>query len=395
MITAINVISSTGEPSSVAPAGNDTVAKKDRRIPGLDGLRAISILFVLFGHGYASMGGLYAALHIPPAGVHFVGNAHLGVVVFFVISGYLITTLMKRELQRTGTISLKDFYTRRAFRIFPAFYFYLAVIALLTAVHLLEISIAQFVVAGTYTWNYLSKFASPGADGWYLAHFWTLSIEEQFYLLWPLTLLWLRPRKAATLAVILICVTPFIRVASYFIMPGWRGELAILLHTQWDPLMMGSLVALWEGEKGFEERVRPLINNKWLLIAACVLALVITPLLNMRFGNVFGAAAQLTIEIFCIALVMLHVTRSPDTWVGRILNSPVVVFVGTLSYGLYLWQQLFLGHVDKPWKFPFPVNFLIVFACAVFSYFLVEKPFLRMRHTQMSPLKKQATSAVP
>lgn len=376
---------SARESTSTAP----TAPKIDKRIPGLDGLRAISILMVIIYHNEVALKPIFKSLNLPANIIDFLGNGHIGVVIFFVISGYLITTLLKRELERTNTISLKDFYTRRAYRIFPAYYFYLGVIAILAVAGFLDIRFGQFIIAGTYTWNYLFRFVPQGADTWYLVHFWTLAIEEQFYLLWPLTLLWLRPKKAAKLAVFLICLTPFIRVFTHFVMPEWRFDLPRMLHTQWDPLMMGALIALWEGEKFFEDRIRPLINNRWLLLLACITALFIVPLLDRKLGNAFGTIAQVTIEIICIALVLLHVTRNPTTTVGKFLNHPAVVFVGTLSYSLYLWHQLFTGYLNQPWKTPFPGSLLSVVACSLISYYLIEQPFLRLRHTLAARAKKR------
>lgn len=140
-----------------------------KRIPSLDGLRAISILFVVFGH----LGGTRNAPEI----ITFLERyANFGVRVFFIISGYLITTLLLREHAKTSTISLREFYIRRVYRIFSAAYAF-AIVALV--VFASQMRFRDVLTALTYTVNYNS---SPP---WPIGHLWSLAVEEQFYILWP------------------------------------------------------------------------------------------------------------------------------------------------------------------------------------------------------------------
>lgn len=155
-----------------------------KRIPSLDGLRAISIAVVMVGH-LAKWKHVSLPL-LSPYGA-------LGVHVFFVLSGYLITNLLLREQERTSAISLSDFYVRRAFRIFPAAFVFLGVVVALywRERHWTHVAAAVFYVANMDIWR-----------PWIFGHLWSLSIEEQFYLLWPLALKkWYRHRLA-----ILLCV---------------------------------------------------------------------------------------------------------------------------------------------------------------------------------------------
>jgi len=134
-----------------------------RAIPGLDGLRAISIVFVLLAH-------LSGTRHFPNSR-WLMGLGELGVRVFFVISGYLITTILLEELGRKGTISLPRFYFRRAMRLFPAAYFLITVIAAIAALSLLRVDRRDILFAVTYTMNY------NDARGWELGHLWSLAVE--------------------------------------------------------------------------------------------------------------------------------------------------------------------------------------------------------------------------
>ena len=140
------------------------------RIPSLDGLRALSISFVLVGHLALNTGFPIQRSWWTDA------YAHYGVRIFFVISGFLITTLLLGERQKTGKIDLKEFYIRRAYRIFPAAYFYLLVV---TFLFYSSLSLNYLVAAYTYMTSY--AIHSP----WILRHLWSLSVEEQFYMLWP------------------------------------------------------------------------------------------------------------------------------------------------------------------------------------------------------------------
>ena len=182
---------------------------KPRNIPSLDGLRAVSVLLVLASH----MNGVLAQkLPFIPFWLYVFWGA-LGVQTFFVISGFLITHLLLKELNTTGTVNLKRFYFRRAMRIFPPFYVYLAVALSLTLAGFFPGELRAFLVAGTYTWNYL------GTGSELVEHTWSLSLEEQFYLLWPAALVFLGARKSVKLAVCVILLSPVSRIVTYYLFP--------------------------------------------------------------------------------------------------------------------------------------------------------------------------------
>lgn len=171
--------------SAVAPA-NDAAAPRDHaRLSSLDGLRAISIALVIFEHLRRTRGYTLGDLN-----AYFGDYGRLGVTVFFVISGFLITTLLLRERERRGSISLKGFYLRRAVRIFPAFLAFMAFIIVAHEMGWIQLNRYDLVSAFTYTVNY-----HPGRS-WYIGHLWSLSVEEQFYLLWPLALVVLSRTRA-------------------------------------------------------------------------------------------------------------------------------------------------------------------------------------------------------
>src|SRR5574337_202485 len=176
------------------------------RMPSLDGFRAVSILMVLCGHLGGTRGFPVTAIAI----TRWIGDlGALGVQVFFVISGFLITSLLMGEREQTGTISLKNFYLRRVLRIFPASYSFILALLIATMLGWVSLTGRDFAFAATYTVNYYPHHP------WQIGHLWSLSVEEQFYLLWPLALLALRERRALTVAVAAIFTGPLVRFAIH------------------------------------------------------------------------------------------------------------------------------------------------------------------------------------
>ena len=319
------------------------------RIPSLDGFRAFSILLVLLAH-------LSGTRHFVKSGLlEIYGN--VGVRIFFVISGYLITTLLLKEQERTGKISLRDFYIRRAYRILPAAYAFMLPIIVW---HWRELSATNIFAGITYTSNYLH-------DGnWALGHLWSLSVEEQFYLLWPLAFLLLFPWRRG----ILLCAVlagPPLRII-FWLLWGHRG-LEHPFPVVMDALAVGCLLAIL---KPTADRYAALLTSRWLLLAP--VAVFLLPLLQF-FSNRLYLTFGLTALHFGIALSLEHGIRQRYA----LLSAAPVVWVGVMSYSLYLWQQPFLNrHSENPWS-SFPLNLALAFLCACLSHYCVERPFLSLR----------------
>src|SRR5579863_8045750 len=307
---------------------------KPRNIPSLDGLRAISILIVIWAH---SMWALPASIR-DSAMVRFaVGNGANGVAVFFVISGYLITTLLLKEFDKTGRISLGRFYFRRAMRIFPPFYAYLCVLGGLWTLGILTQHLPSFLASATYMFALY-----PFGQGFTIFHTWSLSIEELFYLLWPLTLLLVnRRRNSEWIALGLIIAMPAVRLALYFAVPMLRGHEGFMVQGWIDTMMVGCLLAIVNN------------NQQWVVWrerylrgwVAAILALIYLEgipalglMLSHRTEAIFSVTIARTAAALCIGGVMVYLIDAPASIAGRFLNSPVLTHVGVLSYSLYLWQ---------------------------------------------------------
>ncbi|HWD98258.1 MAG TPA: acyltransferase, partial [Bryobacteraceae bacterium] len=180
--------------------------KNQRSIPSLDGLRALSIALVLLAHARGTRG-FPAWLSSPSIADH----GALGVQIFFVISGFLITSLLLAEKARTGTISLGLFYARRTLRIFPPFYAFLGMIALGRCFGAFQLQWANLFAAAAYAMNYVA------GGVWITGHIWSLSVEEQFYLAWPLLLKLAGTKRALRLAAILALASPLFCLALYLV----------------------------------------------------------------------------------------------------------------------------------------------------------------------------------
>jgi peptidoglycan/LPS O-acetylase OafA/YrhL len=331
-------------------------------LPSLDGLRAVSIILVLLGHAGGTRG-------FPKVNLQIGDYAHLGVVVFFVISGFLITTLLMHEFDTTRRISLQLFYARRSLRIFPASYFYLCVICLLSASNILHLTRTDFWHALTYTVNFL-----PGRS-WQIGHLWSLSVEEQFYLLWPFAFAASGPRKANWVAWAVIVLAILARTVNRVFLIGTPYHDLEMFPMVADSLASGCLLAKLRGWLEGQAWYIRLFDPSWSLV---VLALVLV--LNRLSGYTIVSVLGASIINFGLAFLIHRSVYLAGSPVGRLLNWKPLAFVGVLSYSLYLWQQLFLDRASSAWMNAFPQNLAFAITAALASYFLLEKPLLGLRH---------------
>lgn len=329
------------------------------RLPGLDGVRAIAVLLVVWGHMARFPGS---------SGIESIGVARLGVTVFFVLSGFLITTLLVDERTRLGRVSLRDFYLRRAIRIFPAAYLYIAVAAMVAWFGWIHLQPGDVMHAVTYTTNYHHERA------WSLGHLWSLAVEEQFYLLWPLAFL-LAGARSIHVALCVVVLLPLIRVATWFFLPGERVGVDEEFQYVADSLATGCLLALLVERFGAVRIIGCI--PRWVFVVSPVMAVAASTLADRP--SIYLPVGMTVVNV-SIALSILWIVNRPKTMLGRLLESRPAVSVGTISYSLYLWQQLFLD----PRLISLPNAALLAvglsFAAAITSYFLVEKPLLGLRH---------------
>jgi peptidoglycan/LPS O-acetylase OafA/YrhL len=354
--------------------------QRPRHIPSLDGVRALSVLLVIGLHTLQR----FSMTHSVPWICYVIANGAMGVFIFFVISGYLITTLLLREREKTNTISLKSFYVRRAFRILPPLYLYILFASVLWLTgHLPGMNRRELITALTFTRNYV-----PHVGLWAFEHLWSLCIEEQFYLIWPALLVFCivhrkgsdGRRIASKIAIAVIIAEPFIRVFSFHFLPNFHNPGAF--HMQADGLMFGALGALQQGHERFEKLFVRATRWPWLLP---ILIFFVSGALGARFQNYWNMPIGITINGFLILIWLLWLVRNPASASGLIFNQPFVAWIGRLSYSLYIWQTFFLHHLNVEafgrdgWWNTFPTSWLCIFAVATASYYCIERPALRLR----------------
>lgn len=339
------------------------------KYPSLNGLRGISILLVLFHH----LNLHFSIFTTVSKYVPLIIDGQLGVNVFFVISGFLITTLLLKEEDNTGTISLKNFYTRRTLRIFPAYYFLLLVYFFLYHYHFIFISKASWFTAITYT-----KYFNWQLD-WYTSHAWSLSIEEHFYLFWPLLFLAGKKTRKVFVCIIIILV-PLLRGYFTYYPQSWANYLSIFCRL--DAIAMGCFFAL------YKEKILRWYSLYWKSIFYTSILLLFFFLflqdfnlkhhLHLGFFNIIFGGSFGSITNILIASIMLFSVFGPrGTWF-KFLNSKIINQIGLWSYSLYLWQQLFIVKTSY-WINQYPINILLTLLVAIISYYLVEKPFLKIK----------------
>jgi peptidoglycan/LPS O-acetylase OafA/YrhL len=366
------------------------VSRQNRYLPTLDGWRAVAVIGVILFHGRSGFFAEDSLLY------RVCAHGILGVDVFFAISGFLICGLLLKEYEADGDISLRRFYLRRCFRILPPYYVALAVLCVLSLLGVIVLNNTDLPSCFLFYRNYLPL----GVDehgGFYTAHFWTLAMEEHFYLLWPMLLLVSKPRRAGKVAFLLAMLVFCWRVVEghFQLLAGLLPQANLLTRTDTriDGLLWGCLAAIYfpnirrvVGRIGF--------SQLWLVPAALLLAVQLLHVPGLTLWH----------AILLPALLVSTVTQ-PGSWLGRVLEWQPMRWIGALSYSLYIWQELFLPEIASvmargsfralqrpPW------NLLALLAAACLSRYLVEIPMNRVGHRLSAsslPLPKSAASPVP
>ncbi len=358
-------------PSKLSPSDpNLPLPWLDRgRIPCLDGLRAVAILLVIYAHG------CFPGDHLTPVPMLKGRCGFLGVQIFFVLSGFLITTLMLREIQRNGRIQVGHFYLRRGLRIIPVFAAYLVVLAILEACGMVHLQSRHWWAAATYTVNFLPRPLPMS-----ISHLWSLCVEEHFYLLWPLILAALPPRWCFR-AIPACLVLAF--AVRWGLLAFSDAAVDLLTFTRIDDIAVGC---------GLAYLARSPAARRWLDWLASFPRLVLLLLLFVASGVCLsrtvgssllppaalplGLALSNDVNVLTIAVLMWAVLIRPHGFCGRLLNHPAAVHLGVLSYSIYLWHVLFMMHEEPAWLCAFPQYLFFIFVAATMSYRWIEKPFL-------------------
>ena len=353
-----------------------------KRIPSLDGLRAVSIAIVLLAHASGTR-----RLEFTPY-AHMLSNlGPFGVKVFFVISGFLITTLLLNEESVRGRISISNFFYRRAFRIWPVAYAFILVVALLTLSGKITVPSHNLIYAATFTMNHVQ-----GEGTWWTGHLWSLAVEEQFYLVWPLICFLLVTTRARCLACLaMVLIAPVARITSYQYAPPIYQAMQSSLFFVGDAIAIGCLLALLGPRLKASPLVKNVIGSKCFLIVP-LLSVAMYSTLSSSLWPRFHLAIGDSISLLCIGATVWRLVHWRD-FASKILNRRLFVFVGTISYSLYIWQQLFLNRYSTAWINRFPQNILAALIASILSYYLIELPFFRLRERVSNRFRPPRTSS--
>ena len=336
-------------------------------IPSLNGLRAFSIILVILSHLLIveSFPGDIKILLRPFA------NGEIGVRIFFVISGFLITWLLLKERERTGKINLRKFYLRRLLRIFPVFYFYLFVVWLSGKILGNEVEPGILFVSTVY----LQNFSFAGSH-WLIAHSWSLAVEEHFYLFWPLVVYWLKPNKIKIAIVVLIVVAFLTRLILV------KNDLETFYFTlsRMDELAVGALLAVLE----IEGKLKPSNANKfiWLFLALMIPTIILWILATGQSLPAIQVSKYALLAFSYFSLIGFIISANQNHPILKPLN--IFTYTGKISYGLYVYHPLCFFLINYYFKINsvlilFIISFGFSYLLATASFYLFENKFLKLK----------------
>lgn len=337
-----------------------------QKVPQLDALRGLAILLVIFHNASEK----FPALHLQG----LFANGWMGVDLFFVLSGFLITGILLDTKLSEGY--LKNFYARRCLRIWPLYYS--VIFFMFVVLPLLSRSEGRSIFEKSSPWwayplflqNFLISPVSTAAAG-ALGVTWSLAIEEQFYLVWPWIVKFCSYAQLRRIAIAVICLSPVLR----FYLARHHIDLYTNVFCRLDGLMAGAFLAFVVRTDNFLPS--KFIRRAWISLLIAAPLAFLTEALHARWV-VFSWSAVASAAFVYLSLF------SSQKWLQAGLMNPFLVYTGTISYGLYLLHKISFGMVQtlRLDRYPFlimPTILLASYALAALSWHLLEKPFLRLK----------------
>lgn len=365
----------------------------------LDGLRGVAILLVLFFH-YNFM----------------LGCGWIGVQLFFVLSGFLISSILLREKSEPLGFYLKRFYWRRTLRIFPLYYAYLFLVLMIFLVSGLPQDFWDlFPFLATYTFNFYPLVHVYNFRDFFFMHFWSLSVEEQFYLVWPLVIYFCSRNQLKYVLIAIVIASPILR---YFLgewllnrgdAPRYAGEVVYRFTlNQWDGFAFGAMIPAFALQK---DRIHHGRLIAWLSVLILGLGLwnylaalregnkMDVSTLGYEIGNLVNFQHVWSYTLLdCLFMLVLASIVSPSgsykEMVDRVLGNEVMVYLGKISYGLYVYHFVIWTAFNKYLRHRFPSDWIgfipYCITCLVvtsISYFLFERRILSLKDKYLATPK--------
>lgn len=349
--------------------------KPKHYIYGLDGLRALSVIAVIFYH-----------LNYP-----FAAGGYLGVTLFFVLSGYLITDLLCQEYEATATIDLKQFWLRRFRRLLPALYTVLLVVGVWITLFqrsfltgLREDVLAALAYVSNWWYiaqdqSYFTKFEAPSV----LQHLWSLAVEEQFYIVWPFVI-WLglkifKQPIRLLVPMAMIMLTSLIAMAVLYVPGEDPSRLYFGTDTRLFSIVLGGMLAVVWPSRVFAERVvQQRIRNILDAVGTVALLLVLLGFVFFSESSIFLYRGGMGV-ISLLMLIVIGVVVIPNSRLGKLLSLRPLRWIGARSYGIYLWHFPIIILIGGGLGMPLPwykvvLVFVLTFICTVLSWHFIETP---------------------
>jgi peptidoglycan/LPS O-acetylase OafA/YrhL len=343
--------------------------KSNYYIPSLDGMRAVAAMLVFVSHaGWP---------HLIPGG--------FGVTIFFFLSGYLITTLLRREYESTGSISFKNFFLRRAYRIFPPLYIVLFLIALLAFVGVVEHQMQPWaVISQIFYWtNYYIIFYGKDHLVPATAIYWSLAIEEHFYLIFPFLFTFaIRKYSYAKAAMIFVVICIFVLIWRCWLV--WEVGVPPIhtyyaTDTRFDSLLFGCIMGVWKNPM-MDDTQKFSDWTSYLVLCVAIAVLLFCLIWRDVF---FRETFRYTLQGVALFPIFWLAIRHPDWLIFKWLNWRPVRFFGVISYTFYLSHVFLLFMVDRFVDSDHLTRLIFSFILAVlFSalmFYLVERPIVGLR----------------
>jgi len=357
---------------SATPAHSGSKPAGPLHIPSLDGIRALSFLIVFFGH----------------SGLRGIIPSYFGLSVFFFLSGYLITTLMRVEFDGTGDISFRQFYLRRALRILPPFYLVLVISYAFSVFHWWpgpELTASAVLAQVCHLTNYYIirhgwwEGLAPGT--WV---YWSLAVEEHFYVVFPFLYLWMRrrirPEHQQALFLLTLCAALLVwRCVLVFGFDAGRDRTYVASDTRVDSILAGCILAVWSNPvfspNAPSDRA---LARVWLPLGTVAIGISLV----VRVPD-FEQTLRYTLQSFGLLPFFMAAVRWHQRFGVRLLNHPFLRYLGLLSYSMYLLHTGTLWWLEETLHFPqwkqclVGLPFLILAGTAIHRF--IEKPIAKLR----------------
>ena len=349
------------------------------KIKGFDGIRGVAVIFVVLTHlgVWTSLEKKGQLSHSMTTLVH--GGA--GVQAFFILSGFLITLLLIHEHEQYSKISVKNFIVRRTLRIFPLYILFLLIV---TCLHIFGKNVTTWQSL-YYAYLYIYNFVPKSVYTAFMGHTWSLAVEEHFYLVWPFLFYYAYPKYKNIILVLLVVFIMQAIVNQYYFLSGSLAKHYFI--ARWSfiggyPIALGCLMAiLFKTDK---YKILKSIMSKPLFLFAGLMLYSNALYISYNFQNIYDVAINGDIRTVGMLCILMWILTNQNSIFIKILELKPLQYIGKISYGIYMYQGLFLSTgptriIGQSWPPEQSVGLALLMITAPLSYHYFEKPFLKLK----------------